>query len=249
MSLLLGQSVRDGCPLASITVVLSGLLVLMGALGCQATAPRPSIDDTRLGLMAPVDESESIGEAAAARPTPRPGPWRLAVLYRPQADDPGPSAHQHRVWREAFRESERIGEVVLVSDFLSPPAEDADLRALRLAAARLQADAVLLYSSAVSSATSQNLAAFAYLTGFGLFFFRGTDVDVAFVQKGALIDTRTGYLYFLADAEARVSGSGPLLVLDEQEVIDRANEVTLEKFARKIAQLIEESPDLRLVKE
>lgn len=245
MSSTLGPASEAGRARVPASLAIAGLVCWLSLFGCGASATRPLLDDTRLGLMSPVDESESIGEAAGAKPTPRREPWRLAILYRPQADDPGPSAHQHRIWRDAFRESERIGEVVLVSDFLSPPAEDADLRALRLAAARLQADAVLVYSGAVTTDQGHNLAALTYLTGIGLFFFQGTDLDVSFVNKGALIDTRTGYLYFLTDAESKVHASGPWLLLDEQEVVDRANEVTLGKFAAKIAEMIESSPELR----
>ncbi|MEQ8768820.1 MAG: hypothetical protein RL885_33245 [Planctomycetota bacterium] len=225
--------------------LLSGAALL---IACSSTVQRPPIDDARLGLMAPVEDGESIGEAANSKPTPRTAPWRLAVIYRPQRGGPEPSSHQHRIWREAFRESERIGEVVLVSDFLSPPSESADLEALRLAAARLQADAVLIYSGAVATEWSHNLASLTYLTGFGLFFFQGTDIESVFAYRGALVDTRSGFLYFVTDAETRVTASGPWALLDEEEVVGRASEVTLEKLSSKVAQLIEDSPDLRQAK-
>jgi rhombotail lipoprotein len=118
-----------------------------------------------------------------------------------------------RSWSEEERRviaswKEELARTGLVSDLIVMPvlATELDatgglLEALRVAAARHQADAVLIVSEVEDSSNWLNPWSILDLTIVGAWFAPGHDVEVVTILEGALIDVHTGYLYASGQAE------------------------------------------------
>ena len=97
-------------------------------------------------------------------------------------------------------------------------------RDIRLAAARCNADVVLIVESAAAVDRYNNGHAAWYATGLGVYLASGTQSDALFMIEGTLWDVRTGYLYGTQSAEGTSQSVGPAASLDDKHVVARARE-------------------------
>lgn len=116
-------------------------------------------------------------------------------------------------------------------------------RDIRLAAARYNADVVLIVNGAASVDRYNNSHAAWYATILGAYLAGGTHSDALFMIEGTVWDVRTGYLYGTQTAEGTAQSVGPTASLQDKEVVARAKEAALESFGKHTADL------LRLMKE
>tara|TARA_B110001454_G_scaffold219204_1_gene252253 strand:+ start:68158 stop:68832 length:675 start_codon:yes stop_codon:yes gene_type:complete len=79
---------------------------------------------------------------------------------------------------------------------------DEDLKSLRLAAAKHQADALLVISGAGQTDRYINKLGWTYALTLPALFIPGSEVDTLFVTSAALWDVRNEFLYLTAEAEA-----------------------------------------------
>ena len=114
---------------------------------------------------------------------------------------------------------------------------------IRLAAARYNADVLLIVSGAASIDRYNNGYAAWYATILGAYLAPGTQSDALFMIEGTVWDVRTGYLYGTQAAEGTAQSIGPAASLDDKEVVALAKEAAVESFGKHTADL------LRLMKE
>ncbi|MGD9727451.1 MAG: hypothetical protein AB7G68_08930 [Nitrospiraceae bacterium] len=116
-------------------------------------------------------------------------------------------------------------------------------RDIRLAAARYNADVLLIVNGVASVDRYNNRYAGWYATILGAYLAPGTHSDALFLVEGTVWDVRTGYLYGTQTAEGMAQSVGPAASLEDREVVARAKEAAVESFGKHTANL------LRLMKE
>jgi hypothetical protein len=116
-------------------------------------------------------------------------------------------------------------------------------RDIRLAAARYNADVLLIVNGVAAVDRYNNRYAAWYATILGAYLAPGTHSDALFMIEGTVWDVRTGYLYGTQTAEGTAQSVGPAASLEDRAVVARAKEAAVESFGKHTADL------LRLMKE
>src|SRR4051812_48811663 len=196
-----------------------------GALRTEETAAMPlQITDAE------------IGEALSRRPQ-LPPRFRLAIYAR--------DAEPERAWRWSGREKDRILEAIdpLVSEgvvgdafFLtSLVVERTDLKALRLAAARHGADALLLVTGTVEFDSSANAWALTWVALLPVFFAPGLDVEALFTARAGIWDVRNEVLYAAAESQSSQQRARPTTSTQPRELVDSVRSEAVGHLADEIA--------------
>lgn len=134
---------------------------------------------------------------------------------------------------EDLRAAGVVSRVSILPNLLvSAHAEDAFLVSVRKAAARSQADAVLLVNSLSDSQHALNLLSVLDLTLVGAWIFPGHEVAARAVLEGLLVDTRNEYLYLAGQAEIESDGKHVALAYAGEREEDLREEVRLQALER-----------------
>jgi len=188
-----------------------------------------------------VATDRDIAGAMAVQAT-LPMPYRLAIYFK-QKDFPSRPA-LHRVdWvsADADRVQQTLKPVqeegILQRTFLlaHSTVQGTTLRDIRLAAARYNADALLIIEGASAFERYNNGHAWWYATGIGAYFAHGTESHALFMMEGTLWDVRTGYLYGTQTAEGETTLIGPAPSLDDRAAVAEAKDVAMARFGRELA--------------
>ena len=157
-------------------------------------------------------------------------------------------ASTSRMMKQALQESGIFEEVEFLPDILVPrhqgdgaSQKPLDLKTLRIAAARAQADGLLIYSTEAGYELQANPLAVLYVTIVGAFMVPGTKETSIALSKGALVDVATGYVYLTKEASATRSSRwwpGPLI--DYQQVELEARSEALQELSQILAARIKE---------
>ncbi len=233
-----------------------GSLVSMGLFLLAACAPARGFDRGAIRqIMRPAEiqvTDEEIRKVLEAKPQ-SPVPFSLAIhLYhherwypwqRPQLKEIWNTQAQEEVikWFEPLKTEGIVSSVVLIADAAVDSGIDASgnaarpsLRAIRLAAARYHADAVLGINSAGDYELSGNPLAFFYITLVGPLFVPGSKGSALVLMNGSLWDVRNEYLYLTVEAEGAKEETGPPAWIDDKEVIRAAKDRALENFGPEL---------------
>ncbi|HET6277365.1 MAG TPA: hypothetical protein VFG08_01130 [Candidatus Polarisedimenticolia bacterium] len=174
-----------------------------------------------------------------------PSPFRLA-LYFTTDQTPFQFSVQRPNWLSADKEliikslrpltEERIVKTAFV---LADSTVQGTLnRDIRLAAARYNADVVLIVNGAAAVDRYNNGNAAWYATILGAYLAPGTHSDALFMIEGTVWDVRTGYLYGTQTAEGSAQSVGPAASLNDKDVVSRAKEAALQSFGKHTADLL-----------
>lgn len=118
-------------------------------------------------------------------------------------------------WRTALEKTANVKVIFISSVILSA---DPDFHELRLAAARLHADVMLLYSVVDSQVHKFNLSSLMYLTLVGAFFTPGDEAAVLTFAKGACFDVRNEFLEFTVEGEDERKSIRPMYFMDTEQM-------------------------------
>lgn len=222
--------------LGTAIVLLLGLSHCTASRGSDRGALRAEIADT-----VRVDDEE-IARVLALRPQLR-EPFRLAVHFVPPRRDAG--SRQRWLWSGEdkdgllsmagrLREGGVVSDMFLIGDAL---VASSDRKAIRLAAARAGADAVLIVNGITDVDRYNNPLAATYLILVTPFFVPGTVVEALFVAHASIWDVRNDFLYLAVEAEATSSRTAPPAFLDEARLLretrgDALRELELELLPR-----------------
>jgi rhombotail lipoprotein len=226
-----------------IAVLLAGL-----ATGCSAGFDRVAMQQSLAEERRIFTDDEDVLKIESLRPQVQ-FPIRLAVVP--------PSAFCTRAGKESrlTPEDEReeltaLGEQLkkdgIVSDFILVPEmllktglepwQAGYLKSVRIAAARLQADAVLILRSVTDVDSYINPLGILDLSVAGMFLVPGHHKDALTLVEGLVIDNRNQFLYFAASAEGKGSTLGPLAVIDEKDAVQESRKNALHAFGGSLAQ-------------
>ena len=176
-----------------------------------------------------------------------PTPYRLAVFFKHE-DFPSRPALQRVDWvsTDADRVQRALAPVqeegILQQSFLlaNSTVQGTTLRDIRLAAARYNADALLIIDGASAVERYNNGHAAWYATGIGAYFAHGTESHALFMMEGTLWDVRTGYLYGTQTAEGETTLVGPAPSLEDKTAVAEAKDVAFERFGKELADMLRE---------
>ena len=116
-----------------------------------------------------------------------------------------------------------------------------NLKALRIAAARSHADALLIYTTEAGYEYQPNALCAFYPTIIGMFLAPGSRGAALAVSKAVLIDVRTGYIYQVMEAYGEKSEVAPVALLDQEQLEFDARTQALgalaELAAKKVVEL------------
>ncbi|MBS0169727.1 MAG: hypothetical protein JSR62_05180 [Nitrospira sp.] len=177
-------------------------------------------------------------------------PYRLALYFK-HKDFPSQRSLQRVDWGSADADLVQRAlkpvqeEGILQQAFLlaNSTVQGNTLRDIRIAAARYNADAILILDGASAVERYNNSHAAWYATGIGTYFAHGTESHALFIVEGTLWDVRTGALYGTQTAEGETTLIGPAPSLDDKAAVAEAKDVAMARFGRELADT------LRLLKE
>jgi hypothetical protein len=139
-------------------------------------------------------------------------------------------------WRKALESTGLVRVVFISSVILSA---DPQFHEIRVAAARLHADTVLLYASASSRASRVNLGAFLYLTVAGLFLSPGNQNAVLTFSKGVCFDVENEYLEFVVEGEDERESTRPWYFTNPDELELDSKKAALEVLRSETVRALE----------
>lgn len=206
-----------------------------GSTGFHQSTPRDPAT-----LAAPAINEDQVRAAFELRPQ-LPRPYRLGVFFRTPADDSidalwrWDAAHKRAVlgFSKAVRKSGEVSDVFAID--AATGAND-DLRAIRIAAARHGADAVLVVSGRDEARRSSNGWAASYVALLPLLFAPGSELDVTFFAHAEMWDVRNEYLYLSAQAEGEVNQQRAPCWLDRRGATRQAQKESVNLLVSELEQ-------------
>jgi hypothetical protein len=145
-------------------------------------------------------------------------------------------AHVIRQALEPLKERGALKDTFLLAN---SSVQGRTLRDIRAAAARYDADAVLIVDGGSTVDRYNNGHAWWYVTGFGAYLAHGTESHALFMMQGTLWDVRSGHLYASPRAEGETTLVGPATSLEDRDAIAEAKKQALEKFGSALADTLQ----------
>lgn len=236
------------------------LLWLSAAAGCMTVAESPSYANTQFQVLVASEtriaasadhvlteqEAQSEVERLLSLKPPSAAPEKLVLYEVPSSSRTKiMSAKKWLELREATSEQMKqaleqtriFKQVEFLPEILVPADVQGDLKTLRIASARAQADVVLVYSTEAGYEQEPNAWSLFYVTIVGACFFPGTDVSSMAVSKALLLDVRTGYIHLLTETYASTSAKTQAVQVREklEELEFTARNDSLNDLAQRVA--------------
>lgn len=221
--------------------VLPVLLAALAAVGCTPSFSAARMEEKLWGGEK-LFTDEDVLRIDQLRPQLTP-PVRLAIappLYEDWRTEVDGEREAIEAWAADLKKTGLVSEVILLPKILlrTPSAGRHThdyFKAVRVAAARVRADAVLLMSSVTEVDSTVNPLAFLDLTIVGAWLAPGHSKDALTLIEGIVMDNRNEYVYWTGSARARGSTTAPLLLLDEDDAIRRSRTEALKVFGESLA--------------
>lgn len=215
-------------------IVLSALLLLM------LTACASSRGFDRGGMRSQISgqnqvTEEEIGKVLDLKPQLA-LPFRLAIYFAP------PSSGGRWNWvgedkdlllgiGAELKKKGVVSEVMVINDAL---VEGVDNKAIRMAAARAGADAVLVVNGASDIDRYNNFLAYSYFLLITPFFIPGTEADGLFMVNASMWDVRNRFLYLSSESEGTAKEIKPVVYIDERGIITAAKTTALKALQAEL---------------
>lgn len=134
-------------------------------------------------------------------------------------------------WTQELKAAGVVSEAFLVPRTLA--ASD-DVKNIRMAAARLGADAVLEVRTGYDVDSYANPLSILYLTVAGMWVVPGSHRDVLYVFNGNLWDVGNEYLYLTMEAEGIGKIMRPWALIENEPAIEKAKDEALKNFGTEL---------------
>jgi len=227
---------RTTLPLVLVLVGLLSLPACSGSRGLNRQILQESFHDH------PEVVTDRDVAATMALHANLPIPYRLAIYFK-HRDFPSRPALQRANWLGADADRLQLAlapvreEGIVQHSFLlaDSTVQGSTLRDIRLAAARYNADALLIIDGASAVERYNNGHAAWYATGIGAYVAHGTESHALFMVEGTLWDVRTGALYGTQTADGETTLIGPAPSLDDRTAVAEAKDVAMARFGRELA--------------
>jgi hypothetical protein len=161
-------------------------------------------------------------------------PCRVAVYLRPADRDWSWSVQDKELLTSWGRELRRDGiasDVMLIPEMLANTGSTGDLR---LAAAKLGADALLVLKGVPQTNSYLNPAAVLNLTIVGGFVVPASHRDCRFVMQGSLFDVSNEFLYATVESEGEGKIVRPSFIIEDRPAVEKAKREALVNFGPEL---------------
>jgi hypothetical protein len=139
-------------------------------------------------------------------------------------------------WRAALEGTGMVRVVFVSSVILSG---NPQFHEIRVAAARLHADVLLLYASASSRAYGTNIGGWLYLTVAGIFFSPGSQSAVLTFAKGVCFDVENEFLEFAVEGEDERSQTRPWYFMNTDAMEMESRKAAVDVLRKETVRAIE----------
>lgn len=236
-------------------------LSCLGLAGCAAYSRRPTYERSTFKMiiaaetrpqapgaaMTEKDVQAEVDRLYALRPA-RAVPRRV-LLYEVESSGEThiQSARKRLLLRKetseamksALEETRLFAEVDFLPELYLPTGVQ-DLKTLRIAAARAQADALLIYSTEAGYEYEPNALCIFYPTIIGAFVAPGSKGASLAVSQAVLVDVKTGYIHRVFESYGEKSRVAPVALIDEEELEFEARKQALHDLAALTASKVKE---------
>lgn len=218
--------------------ILIALLIGVAGAGCSASFDRADMAEHLQQDQPIVFDDVDILRIEQAKPQ-LPIPFRLAVLppsmFNQRAwGQTGETEGQRTeimAWGEKLRQEGIVSDLIIIPEILASQMRSQNsVKDIRLAAARLQADAVLVLRSTTEVDGYLNPLSVLDLTIVGMFLSPGHHRDALTIVEGMVIDNRNQYVYFAGSAEGTGTTMAPLAAIEEKDAIRDSRRAALKAF-------------------
>lgn len=207
--------------------ILIAILIGAAATGCQTGFDRAAMSSQMDQEQPLVFDDAEILRIEQAKPQLQ-CPFRLAVLppslFNARSyHEPGETEGQRReilAWGEKLRKEGILSDLIIIPEILTQQFRSRNsVKDLRVAAARLQADAVLILRSSTDVDAYVNPLSVLNLTIVGMFIAPGHHRDALTIVEGMVVDNRNQYVYFAGSAEGKGTTLAPLASVEARDAV------------------------------
>jgi rhombotail lipoprotein len=221
------------------------LWVGAAATGCATGFNREAMQKDLVEDRRIFTDDEDVLKIDQLRPQVR-LPIRLAVLaparLGPYGGDSGLMEGEREEivsWGEKLKKEGIVSEFMIIPEMLLDTGVERHrsgptLKSVRIAAARMQADAVLILRSITETDSYFNPLGVLDLTIVGLFLVPGHQRDALTMVEGMVIDNRNQFLYFAATAEGKGSATAPIAMMDKRDAVGESRRNALHAFGENL---------------
>lgn len=220
--------------------------IALVSIGCASKGFNRGALKDQLGVKAPVVNDAEIAKTLDLKPN-LPKPFKLGVYFQPMGDR---SYYNQTTWRwedsdkDAFlklsQELKSSGLVTEVFQISNSTVTGKDIKSIRLAAARHNADAVMVISGTGDVDKYTNNLGWTYFLLVTGLFVPGNEADALFMTSATLWDVRNEYLYLTAEAEAKTNESYiPAFGKQNKEYLSGAKSKAMTKLRAEVKSMIE----------
>lgn len=170
--------------------------------GCASGFNRGQLKE-QIGVINGKFDDQDI-KAAYNKKAALPKPFKLGIFFKSPANDKWRWSEQDKAYvtEELVKELKKDGVVADVFPISGSVVIDEDLKSLRLAAAKHQADALLVVGGGAQIDRYINNWGWTYALLAPAFFVPGSKADTLFMANASLWDVRNEFLYLTAESEA-----------------------------------------------
>jgi len=230
---------------STITIYVYLVSILVFQLGCASKGFNRGQLSEHVGVVKPEFNDQEIKTAFNKKPN-LPKEFKLAVYFKapPQGknqSNPGWrwTENDKTVLDEIARDLKKEGIVSDVFPILHSLVSDDDLKSLRLAAAKHQADALLIISGAGQIDRYINHLGWTYALLLPALVVPGSEADTLFVSSATLWDVRNEYLYLTAEGEATTNSTHVAAFgKSDKELLSDAKTASLVQLKTELSKMI-----------
>jgi len=220
------------------------LAILLGvtAAGCSADFNREAMTAGMAQEQPIVFDDLDVLKIEEAKPQLQ-IPFRLAVLPPTMFNQSGwgqvgETEGQRReilAWGEKLRQEGIVSDLIIIPEILAGQIRTRNsVKDIRIAAARLQADAVLILRSTTEVDGYVNPICLLDITIVGMFLTPGHNKDALTIVEGMLVDNRNQYVYFAGSAEGTGTTMAPLAAIEAKDAIRESRVHALKAFGDQL---------------
>jgi hypothetical protein len=225
---------------------LAALCVLAVLLGACATSRGFDRGAMKASASAAQVSDEAIAQALTVRPQ-LPPKYKLAVYFVPSGSAWG--GPRTRKWRWTGQDKAELLKIAAplidkginadVFSISESVLEGTDRLAIRLAAARAGADAVLIVDGSADVDRYNNNFGITYALIVTAAFVPGTVADGLFIATASMWDVRNDYLYLSVEAEGMVRKTAPAAFIAEDAITREAKAQAVQELGKQLALRLE----------
>ena len=226
--------------------MLALLLCGAAATGCSTGFSVRAMEDALQGERKLFSDDDDVTKIEQLKPQLR-LPIRLAVApplqvtqgywYEPRGMMEG-EREEIVAWGEKLKKEGIVSEFTIIPNMLLDLGPDRNrssyVKAVRVAAARMQADAVLFLRSVTDTDSYANPLAVLDITIVGMFLIPGHHRDALTILEGMVIDNRNQFVYFATSVEGTGSATAPLTGFDSRDAIAESRRNALRAFGEQL---------------